>query len=368
MTTVGNLTAHARFLRKKPLVIPRAMKGFYRTLFLGQKVLRTIDWAVTYRCNARCVMCSARRLYNSEREELTLEQRKMVWKQALKLGAIHTQFTGGEPMVKGIDWIEQAIRDLQPEKVLVCMSTNAMLLDKEKIRRMHDAGLDTLQMSIDSLVPDEHNRLRGLSGNFQHIMKMFRYARDVGLNAGLGSVLAPTNSEMIKKLAAFTKSEGVHCAVNRVSNPENWVSDDYRSWSIEEYPKYKEVLDIPNVRTDTFLNFNGRSGCPAGERIEITAYGDVMSCPQVQISFGNVLEEPLKVIWERLYNSPLFKYRCGECRWCWDSKFYETYIKPYEKFKQMPVPIEKVMEDMKKRGKKLYAPNFCIKGNKLVRK
>lgn len=334
------------------------MRGVYKTVVLKQKVLRTVDWAVTYRCNAKCVMCSARRLYNPKREEMTLEQRKLVWEQALKLGVIHTQFTGGEPMIKGIDWIEQAIHDLCPEKILVCMSTNASLLTKEKLRRMRDAGLDTIQMSVDSLIPKEQNRLRGLRNNFRHVMRMFRYARDIGLNTGLGCVISPANLDMVRKLARFTKKEGVHLAINRVSNLENWVGDDYRLFRKDEYSLYKAILNIPHVRTDTFLNFNLKSGCPSGERIEITAYGDVMPCPQVQISFGNVLEEPLKDIWGRFCKSPLFLHRCSECRWAWDKKFYGFYIKPYEKLKQMPVPIEKIIKDLNKKGVKLYAPKF----------
>src|SRR3990167_4980436 len=121
-------------------------------------------------------------ILNQQRKDLTLDERKAVWQQAKKLGVIHTQLTGGEPMTKGIDWICQAIRDLEPDKFLVCMSTNASLLDEKKLLRMKKAGLDTVQMSTECLNPKVHDNLRGLPGNFNHIMKMFRFARDIGLN------------------------------------------------------------------------------------------------------------------------------------------------------------------------------------------
>lgn len=343
MATLGNLYSHFRYFQPKPKVIPRTLNGFFRRMVLGQPILRTIDWAVTYVCNASCKMCSATKLFDPKRKELTLGQRKIVWQQTKELGVIHTQFTGGEPMVKGIDWIYQAIKDLDPKNFLVCMSSNASLLNEKKLLKMKEAGLDTIQMSTECLNPQIHDDLRGLPGNFNHIMKMFRFARDIGLNVSLGSVVSPKNLKQIYEMAEFTRKEGVMQAVNLISSPDNWKTNYYSEWSKKYLNDYNKLLKIPHVRNDTFFNFNAQSGCPAGERIYISAYGDVFTCPHVQISWGNVLEEPLRDIWLRIWKTPPYTKFSKTCRWAFDKKFYKKFVQPFEKLPLRPVDIEEVM-------------------------
>lgn len=343
MATLGNIYAHFHFFRLKPKVLPRVLSGLFRRMVLNQPVLRTVDWAVTYACNASCKMCSARKLFNPKRKELTLEQRKIVWQQAKKLGVIHTQFTGGEPMAKGIDWICQATRDLEPDKFLVSMSTNASLLDEQKLLMLKEAGLDIVQMSVECLDAKTHDYLRGLPYNFDHIMKVSRFALKIGLNVCFGSVISPNHLQEIYELAEFTRKNGIMQAVNLISSPDNWQTDYYNRWDRKSLKEYHKLLKLPHVRNDTIFNFYGKSGCPSGERIYITAYGDVQMCPHVQVSYGNVLEEPLKDIWLRiLKTSPLGHYS-RVCRWAFDKRFYKKFVAPFEKLPLRPVSIEEVM-------------------------
>ena len=343
MATLDNIFAHFRYFKPKPKVLPRVFKGFFRRMVLNQPRLRTIDWSATYTCNASCKMCSARKLFNPKRKELTLGQRKIVWQQAKQLGVIHTQFTGGEPMTKGIDWICQATKDLEPDKFIVTMNTNATLLDERKLLKLKEAGLDTVQMSVECLDAKTHDYLRGLPGNFDHIMKMSRFALEIGLNVCFGSVISPNHLKEIYELAEFTRKRGIMQAVNLVSSPDSWKTDYYSRWSRKNIKDYHKLLKLSHVRNDTFLNFYGRSGCPSGERIYITAYGDVQICPHVQVAFGNVLEEPLKDIWFRILKTPPLNHYSRVCRWAFDRNFYKKFVQPFEKLSQRPVNIENIM-------------------------
>ncbi|MBU0662026.1 MAG: radical SAM protein [Candidatus Diapherotrites archaeon] len=348
MANLGNIVKHGTyFIANKPGVIPRIMSGFFKGVVLRKPVLRTIDWAPTYICNATCKMCSARKLFNPKKKELTHEERKMVWAQAKKLGVIHTQFTGGEPAVKGLDWICQAIRDLDPKNFLVSMTTNASLIDEHWLDEMKAAGLDTIQMSIDSLDPEKQDYFRGLKGNFNHIMKMKDYARSIGLSVCFGTVVWPADMENVWKRVEFTKKHGIFLALNPISSPDNWESKDFDMFQDEQLNDYNKLLEQSHVRADTILNFSGKSGCPSGERIYITAYGDVMSCPHIQISFGNVREEPLETIWKRVVYSPMFEGYKDHCRWAFDKEFYKKYLGKYENRDQKPVSYKEVFGDIK---------------------
>lgn len=334
---------HTRFLLKKPKVMPRILRGLYRAKVLKQRVLRTVDWAPTYKCNAACKMCSARKLYDSERKELTLEQRKMVWKQAVKLGVIHTQFTGGEPLTKGIDFLCQAIRDLNPQHFLVSLITNAILLNEEWMVRLWKAGLDTLKMSLDSFDSEFHNSNRGIKNNHEKIMKLIPIAKKIGFNVCIGHIVDHNNLKDIQKMIEFTRKEGIVLELNPVSSPDCWTSDDFDMFRDEDWKTYTELLDLPNVRGDISVNFYGRRGCPSGERIYITPYGDVMGCPHVQISFGNVLEEPLEVIWRRLYQSPVYNNFDQKCQWAFNKDYYEKFVLPFEAREKRPISYKEAL-------------------------
>lgn len=348
MANIGNVMKHASyFIANKPGVIPRIMNGYFRAMVLRQPVLRTIDWAPTYICNAKCKMCSARKLFDPKKKELTLDERKMVWEQAKKLGVIHTQFTGGEPTTKGLDWLCQAIRDLGPNNFLVSMTTNGSLIDEHWLDELKKAGLDTIQMSIDSLDPERQDYLRGLKGNFEQIMKMKDHARKIGLGVCLGTVVWPADMENVWKRVEFTKKNGIFLALNPISSPDNWKTNEFNMFSGDNLDDYNKLLEQPHVRADTILNFTGRSGCPSGERIYITAYGEVMSCPHIQISFGNVREEPLETIWKRLVYSPMFEGHKPHCRWAFDREFYGKYMAPYETLEHRPVSYRKVFGEIK---------------------
>ena len=143
----------------------------------------------------------------------------------------------------------------------------------------------------------------------------------------------------IYELAAFTAKEGVMQAVNLVSSPDNWKTNYYQPWSKKYLDLYDQLLRLPHVRNDTFFNFNFQSGCPAGERIYISAYGDVFTCPHVQVSFGNILEEPLKDIWERIWKTPPYTKFSKVCRWAFDKKFYRKFVQPFETLPLRPVSI-----------------------------
>jgi len=351
MAYFHNYWSHFKiFIRNKPLVLPRVLKGYFKGVALRQKVLRTIDWSPTYKCNANCIMCSARSLNNPNRKELTLDERKIVWKQARKLGVIHTQFTGGEPMVMGIDWLCQAIKNLNPKSTLISMTTNGLLLDENKLDKLKEAGLDTIQVSLMSFDAEKHKRRMGIKqDNSSRLLELMFYAQKIGLSVCTNMVFGRSNINDLHERMEFANKHDFFVALNPVSNPGTWTSDEYQMLEESDIGWYNDLFKkYPYARADTILNFRGKSGCPSGERIYITAYGDVMGCPHLHISFGNVLEEPLKSIWKRLCTLPLYGGTRDYCRWLFDKEFYNQYMKKYADIKQKPISYKEVWPELAK--------------------
>jgi len=339
---VGNVLKHLSFLEKKPLAAVKIAKGYFKGMILRKPVLRTVDFAVTNICNSKCRFCSAHLLYRTEqRKVLTPDQIISAFMQASKLGAMHMNFTGGEPLTKNIVELCYIIKNIKPKFHLLSMVTNSLSVTKEKLKMLRDSGLDTIQLSIESMSPQVHDYLRGVPGNWQKVMEAFVYARELGFVVCLSTVLTHSNFDEVEKIIDFAaRYKNVFVLLNPISASGAMVGETQNKLTQDDLVKYENLLKIDLVRADTVVNFSGKAGCPGGkERIHITAFGDVITCPHVQISYGNVKDEPLKQIWERMYNFPDLKKYSSVCKHVFDQTYYDKFLQPIEHLVEVPISV-----------------------------
>lgn len=337
---IKSIIRHLEFLRYKPLVLPRVINGFFRKNILGCDVLRSVDLAITGNCHYQCVFCSASRLYKKGGPFLTVGQIKDIWKQCVELGVIHVNLTGGEPLSRDLNEVCQIIRNLHPKNFLVSLVTNGLDVTKERLRKLKKAGLDTLQLSLESLDPQKHDRMVGASGSFIKVMEAINYAKELKLNVCLNAVFYSGNADEIRGLINFSRKQKVFLVLNTASAEGKWSVAQSKKLGQEDLGVFDEFMSFPHVRHDSSINFSGRRECPGGkERIHITAYGDVLTCPLVQISYGNVLKEPLKDIYKRMINMAHINKYSRSCKHAFDKEYCEEILLPIEDEKERPVFI-----------------------------
>ena len=131
---------------------------------------RTIDYlrlSVTDLCNYRCRYCMppegvAKRDHG---DILSLEELANIARAAVRLGVKKIRLTGGEPLVRrGIVELCRQLRTI-PGLQELCLTTNGSLLP-QLAAPLREAGLDRLNISLDTLRPDrfaEMTRLGHLS-------------------------------------------------------------------------------------------------------------------------------------------------------------------------------------------------------------
>jgi cyclic pyranopterin phosphate synthase len=148
---------------------------------------RTIDdlrISLTDRCNFRCIYCMpAEGLpWLPRREILTYEEILHLARIFIGLG-IHTiRLTGGEPLMR--QDVEVLIAGLVrlDASLDLSMTTNGFFL-LEKVRRLTDAGLKRINVSLDSLRPERFERMMRRDGQLvSKILAGIRLAREAGLN------------------------------------------------------------------------------------------------------------------------------------------------------------------------------------------
>ncbi len=246
---------------------------------MGLPTLRSIELASTWICNLTCEFCYAEDLMYARKRppNIPIDVVKGLMEQARELGLIHVNVTGGEPLVrKDIFDLIDAI----PKDIVVSVVTNSTLLTKEKIDRMKEVGVSTIQMSYGE---NYHKHFK---------LDLARYAVQQGISITLSVV--NIEAERHNVLAALEMAPGEDFSV-LFNYPMRYKNKGLDS---EIYWKYRYE---PYVREDN-LFWSGKDRCPAGtHKVYVTNDGDVMTCDRIHGSFGNIYQEKLEPIWRRMY-------------------------------------------------------------------
>ena len=131
---------------------------------MKDKAGREIDYmriSITDRCNLRCKYCMPGDIETTDMANLlTYEEIAKVTETAASLGIRHIRLTGGEPLVRrGCVDLVKKIKNISGIDT-VGMTTNGILL-AEHARALKEAGLDSVNVSLDTLDETEFQRLTG---------------------------------------------------------------------------------------------------------------------------------------------------------------------------------------------------------------
>lgn len=269
----------------------------------GLHTLAGIEFALTYACQATCAHCSAASLHDVQQEKgrLDLEELRRFASHAFDLGVYEVNLTGGEPTL--LKNLEEIIGCFRPERTFIGVNTNAMLLDVPRVKRLRDAGVDLLKISLDSPDPESHDRNRGLPGNHAHVLELLEEVRRVrGIR---GHICSVGSADLIRSGGA---EELVRMAADRGATIGFTLPAAVGRWG-GSYHVMLEGSDLEHLRDvckQSNAFFQGSVGlssfaCPAArEEIYVSPYGDVLPCPFVQRSFGNLRDEGFSTIYERM--------------------------------------------------------------------
>ena len=137
--------------------------------------------SITDICNFRCEYCLPDGYQGNPRGFLALNEIRRLVTAFAELGTWKIRLTGGEPMVRK-DFIDIArvVRGVEGVRRLA-VTTNAYRLAGEA-EAMHDAGIDAVNISVDSLRPDRFEDITG-DRRFDKVMAGIGAALDAGFKA-----------------------------------------------------------------------------------------------------------------------------------------------------------------------------------------
>lgn len=258
---------------------------------------RTIDYlrlSVTDRCNLRCRYCMPEEgvCKQSHAEMLTLEEYAEIARSAAALGVQKIRLTGGEPLVrKGVTELCRQLRAI-PELRELCLTTNGALLP-DMARPLREAGVDRLNISLDTLHPDRYMALtrRGQLGDALAGIRAAEEAgfRDLKLNCVL---IGGFNDDEIGDFLALTREHPWELRFIELMPMGPCAGWDKRCFLpvteiLRRYPELEEVEPNGVARRYRLPGAKGTVGlispmshefCGDCRRIRVTADGKLKGC------------------------------------------------------------------------------------------
>ena len=151
------------------------------------RVINYLRISVTDRCNLRCCYCMPEGVQDvGMKSILTFEEIWEIVRTGVSLGITHIRITGGEPLVrKGCVDLIRGIREI-PGVETITMTTNGVLLGNYG-KQLKEAGVDGVNISLDTLDPEEFYKITG-KRELQEVLVGIRAAKTAGLPVKLNAV------------------------------------------------------------------------------------------------------------------------------------------------------------------------------------
>ena len=177
------------------------------------KLNRKIDYlriSVIDRCNLRCVYCMPEEGIESipHDEILTYDEILRICEIVSELGIRKIKITGGEPLVRKD--IVNLIRDIKNiDKIeQVTLTTNGILLH-EMLDDLYDAGIDAINISLDTLNKDNFKKITRRDG-LEKVLMSIDKAYDLGIRVKINCLaIRDFNLRELIEIASFAKDREI---------------------------------------------------------------------------------------------------------------------------------------------------------------
>lgn len=303
---------------------------------MKDKFGREIDYlriSLTEKCNIRCLYCMPdwKEKISEEKSPCKIKQEELSKDEILqiveifsKIGIKKIRLTGGEPLLRKdlLDIVGGISKISNIEEV--CLTTNGLELES-KIEDLKRAGLNRINISLDTLDPDEYRTLtRG--GEVGKVLSAIEKCLSLDIPVKVNAVITNIQSEeSVQKLAELSVNKKID--VRFIEIMPIGLGKGLKGFTGEEIVKIlMKKYDLKNLYTFEgtskyykIQGGNGRIGfinpmsecfCGSCNRVRITSTMELKTCLSSEDSLNLkevmnreiTLEEKKEIILSALYN------------------------------------------------------------------
>lgn len=337
-------------LKNSPSNFSRSFKNRVKRALNVGTFPKAVTFAVTYKCNSKCIMCNIWKMYQENRElikdELSISEiRDFFSDREFFRNLAFIQLTGGEPFLRS-DLIEivKSVHECKPY-CTVYVATNGFLTERilkvtEEVLHFHQDF--SLGVSLDG-IGDIHNKVRGVKGAFEKAEKTLLLLREnfPQLHVQVTMTVTPLNLREIPKVYMFAKKCGFVFRVC-VSNlgafyrnvDENFFYSEQDIGRLEAYfhmikkdltrelGRFKALPELLWLHGNIQYAVNPQKRlfpCYSSfTRFFLDPYGTVYPCLVYSEELGNIREKKIRKIWfSKRATAVRRKVQEEKCPNCW---------------------------------------------------
>lgn len=289
---------------------------------------------LTHRCPLHCVYCSNPLELAQISSELSTAEWIDIFQQSGKLGMLHAQFTGGEPLARPD--LTELVAAARAAGLYTNLITSGIGLAEARLQALVDAGLDHIQLSFQDSREAAANWIAGAKAH-AHKIELSRLIRRHKIAFTVNLVIHRQNIDHLEEIISFIEQ----LAPDRMEIAHT----QYYGWALknravllptrEQLKKAVEAVSAAEKRLtgrirvdfvvpDYYARFPKACMGGWGRRLMlINPSGKVLPCHAAEVipglSFENVHEQTLESIWRT--SSSFQRFRGEEwmpepCRSC----------------------------------------------------
>jgi radical SAM protein with 4Fe4S-binding SPASM domain len=290
-----------------------------------------MDLAVTYRCNNDCAHCYNARERNFP--ELDTDHWKLVIDKLWELGVPHIVFTGGEATLRND--LPELIHHAESNGQITGLNTNARrLADMDYVNQLVEAGLDHVQITVESCDEQIHDEMMQSKGAFRQTIRGLRNVLNSKLYVMTNTTMLKSNVHKIPETLDFLAELGVPTiGLNALIYSGHGLTVGTGLRENELQPILDMAVEKTSARgqrliwyTPTqYCNFDptqsnlGVKGCTAAlYSMCIESNGNVLPCQSYYQPLGNFLTDSWDSIWDHKLSTQLrerqnLPFKCETC-------------------------------------------------------
>lgn len=294
-----------------------------------------VSWNLTRKCNLKCLHCYINATTEELNGELDTEESKRLIDQICEVSRPLLILSGGEPLLRKD--VYELICYGTERGLRMGLGSNGGLIDAQAARKLKEAGVKTVSISIDSNLPEQHDGFRGINGSWSKAIEAIKFLCENNILVQVNTTLTQENFNQIDDIMTLTEQMGVEnfhlfflVPTGRGAKIADISPAMYEAMIKTTFVKTaRHRLNVRPSCAPQFMRIakdmgldmrQWIRGCMAGMYYcRVYPNGDITPCPYLPVKLGSVREKTFKDIW---FNSPVFKAlrepdalkgKCGAC-------------------------------------------------------
>lgn len=179
----------------------------------------TVWLPLQYECNNKCTWCYAPSKNNSSEDKRFNEEKEIEFLKLISdLNIKKTILIGGEPSL--YPNIERVIKRIQEKGIKTSMVTNGRKLsDYFFVKRIKDAGLNSLTISIEGSNPDIHDFITNVPGSFYETIKGIDNSIREGFHVSTETTICRENENDLENIVKLLEQKNLFFKLFNICGP-----------------------------------------------------------------------------------------------------------------------------------------------------